>query len=130
VLARGAEQLGVAVEAQLDPVLDREPGRLAGGLDGVDDLSGVPLADQLLVELELERHGVGALALELVARERLHGQQQVARLQLVLLGLDVETDRHALAQRPADRLGVERGDAAATCGIACRSAGRARGSSA
>ena len=58
VLARGGEQLVVAAEAQLDPVLDLEAGGLARVLHRVDDLAREPLAAQLVVELELERHRV------------------------------------------------------------------------
>ena len=56
--ARGGEQLGVAAERELDPVGHLEAGRLARVLDGVHDLAGQALADQLVVELELERHRV------------------------------------------------------------------------
>ena len=56
--ARGVEQVGVAAERELDPVGDLEPGGLARVLDGVDDLAREALADQLVVELELERHRV------------------------------------------------------------------------
>ena len=58
VLARGGEQFRVAAEAQLDAVLDLEARVLARVLHRVDDLARQPLAAQLVVELELERHRV------------------------------------------------------------------------
>ena len=58
VVARGGEQLLVAAERQLDPVLDLQPGALARVLHRVDDLAREPLAAQLVVELEVERDGV------------------------------------------------------------------------
>ena len=58
VVAGGRQQLVVAAQPQLDPVLDLEAGRLALVLDRVDDLAGERLAAQLVVELELERHRV------------------------------------------------------------------------
>ncbi len=61
------EQLGSAVQRQLDPVLDLEAGRLACVLDGVDDLAGAALGAQVLVHLEVEGDGVRALALDAVA---------------------------------------------------------------
>ena len=70
VLARDVEQLLVAAERQRDPVLDGEAGALAGVLHGVEDLARQPAAAQGVVENEVERHGVRALALELVAVER------------------------------------------------------------
>ena len=73
VVLGGLEQVGVAAEAELDPVGDLEAGRFAGVLDGVDDLAGEALAAQLLVELELQGDGVAGLGLDLVALERLAG---------------------------------------------------------
>src|SRR4051812_28862766 len=70
VLAGGFEQVAVAAERELDPVLDLEARALAGVLDRVDDLAGEALAAQRVVELELQGDGVRALALELVALER------------------------------------------------------------
>ena len=51
VVARGGEQLLVAAERQLDPVLDLQPGALARVLDRVHDLARQALAPQLVVEL-------------------------------------------------------------------------------
>ena len=106
--ARGLEQLGVAAERELDPVGDLEAGRLARVLDGVDDLAREALADQLVVELELERHRVRALALELVALERLHREQQVVGAELVVVAVDADADAPVVAQRVGDVRGVER----------------------
>ena len=107
---RGAEQLLVAAEHERDPVLHVEARGLARVLHGVHDLAREPLAAQLVVELELERHGVRALALELVARERLHGQRQVVGAELVVVAVD--RDRHAVAgaQRARDVRRLERLD--------------------
>ena len=90
--------------------LDAQAGRLAGVLDGVDDLAREHLRDQLVVELELQRDRVRALALELVAVERAHGQREVVRAELVLVPVDVEADTPAVAQDPRPVRGVQRGD--------------------
>ena len=58
MLARGGEQLVVAAQPQLDPVLDLEARGLARVLDRVDDLAREPLAAERVVELELERDRV------------------------------------------------------------------------
>ena len=117
VLAGGGEQLGVAAERELDPVLDLEAAGLARVLDRVHDLAREALAPQLVVELELERHRVRALALELVALERLHGEQQVVGAELVIVAVDAiptwPPSRSASATCP----GSSAATAAATCGI-------------
>ena len=64
------------------------PGGLARVLDRVHDLARQALAAQLLVELELQRDGVRALALELVALERLHREHQVVGAELVVVAVD------------------------------------------
>ena len=65
---------------------------------------------QLVVELELQRDGVRALALELVALERAHGQREVVRPELVVVAVDVDPDAPAVAQRRGDVLRVQRRD--------------------
>ena len=76
----------------------------------MDDLAREALAAQLVVELELERHGVRALALELVALERAHGQHQVVVGELVVVAVDGDRDAAAVAQRARHVRRVERGD--------------------
>ena len=115
--ARGGEQLLVAAERQRDPVLDLQAGVLARGLDGVHDLAGEPLAAQLVVELEVERHGVRARALDLVALERLQHHLDVVGAERVLLAVDADADAAAVAQRRAARSASSAATAAATCGI-------------
>ena len=51
-----------------------------------------------------------ALALELVALERLHRQREVVRPELVVVAVDVDPDLAAVAQRGGDVAGVERRD--------------------
>ena len=58
VRAGGVEQLRVAAERQRDAVLDGEAGALARVLHGVDDLASQTAAAQLVVERQVERHGV------------------------------------------------------------------------
>src|SRR5918992_4166993 len=96
--ARGGEQLLVATQRQLDAVLDVQPGVLARRLHGVHDLPGETLTSKLLVELEVERHGVSARALDLVAVERLEHDLDVIRADLVLLALDVDPGASARPQ--------------------------------
>src|SRR5256885_1422213 len=79
----------VARQPERDPVRHVEPGVLARALDRVDDLAREPLADQVLVERELQRNRVRALALELVAVERLHREQQVLRREAMLRAVEV-----------------------------------------
>ena len=110
----GGEQLLVAAERQRDPVLHVEPGRLARGLDGVHHLAREPLAAQLVVELQVERHGVRAGALDLVALERLEHDLDVVGPDLVLLAVDVDARPAAVAQRAP---GSSDAIAAATCGM-------------
>ena len=74
----------------------------------MDDLAGEPLTPQLLVQEEIERHGVRALPLELVAVERLHRELQVLARELVLAALDDDADRLLLAQRRRHVGGIER----------------------
>jgi hypothetical protein len=69
-----------------------------------------PLAAQLVVELELQRDRVRALALELVAVERRMASVQVVRAELVVVAIHVDPDAAAVAQRAGDVLGVERLD--------------------
>ena len=76
-----------------------------------------PSRTQLVVELELERDGVRALALELVALERLHRELEVVGAELVVVPVDVDADRAALAQRVGDVRGSSAAIAAATCGM-------------
>ena len=84
----------------------------------MDDLARQPLAAQLVVELELERHGVRALALELVAVERLHRELQVVGPELVVVAVDADADARARrAARAATCAGSSASTAAATCGI-------------
>ena len=114
----GGEQRLVAVERELDAVRDVEPGVLARGLDRVDDLAREPLAAQLVVELELERDGVRAGALDLVALERLHHELEVVRPELVLGALDVDADGAARRAAPsATSPASSAATAAASCGI-------------
>ena len=110
MVARGGEELRVAAELQPDPVLDLQPGALARVLDRVHDLAREPLAAQLVVELEVERDGVRALALELVALERLQRQRQVVGAELVVVALDADRDAAAVAQRRGDVRRIERRD--------------------
>src|SRR5829696_8858980 len=77
MLAGGVEQLGVAREGQLDAVGDLKSGGFAGVLDRVDDLTGEPLAAQLVVELELQGDGVARLGLDLIALERLQREAEL-----------------------------------------------------
>ena len=75
------------------------PRLLPGELDGADDVAGEALEAQLVVELELERHRVRALALDLVALERLHRHEQVVGVELVVVARDRDPDRAPVAQR-------------------------------
>src|SRR5215213_2116734 len=97
VLASGLEQVGVACEREGDAVGDLEAGGFARVLDGVDDLTSEPLAAQLVVELELEGHGVAGLGLDLVALERLQCQRQVLGRERVLVAVDVDAHLAPLA---------------------------------
>ena len=125
MLARGLDQVAVAAEQELDPVLDLEAGGLARVLDRVDDLARQALAAQLVVELELERHRVRALALELVALERAHREHQVVVGELVVVPVDGDRDAAAVCadgcatsrSALATCAGSSAATAAATCGI-------------
>ena len=86
-------------------------------LHGVHHLAREPLAAQLVVQLEVERHGVGARALDLVAVERLEHELHVVGAELVLRAVDVDADRAAAAQRGAAWSASSAATAAATCGI-------------
>ena len=66
------DQRLVAVQRERDPVGDVEAGLLPCELHGADDVAREPLAPQVVVQLELDRDGVRALALDLVALERPH----------------------------------------------------------
>ena len=131
MVAGGLEQLRVAAERELDPVGDLEARRFARVLDRVDDLAGQALAAQLVVELELQGDGVAGLGLDLVALERLQGEGQLVGAERVLVAVDVDPD--LAARRPSPR---RRGPGRAPrprprpAASACRSAARARGSSA
>ena len=85
----------VAIEGQLDPVGDLEPGLLAGVLDRVDDLAGEPLAQQVIVEFQGEGDqgpftvavtgGTGAFrSAGGQARIRIRGDRTIYRLRLDL----------------------------------------------
>ena len=110
MVARGGEQLLVAAERSSIRSSTCRPGALARVLDRVDDLARQALAPQLVVELELERDRVRALALELVALERLHRERQVVGAELVVVAVDADPDAAAVAQRGRDVRGVERRD--------------------
>ena len=84
VAVGGLQQCGVAGEGELDPILHLQPGVLAGVLDGVDDLAGVTLAEQILVDREIEGDGVGPLALDAVPVRRAHRQDHVLGAEGVL----------------------------------------------
>ena len=60
----------VAVEREDDPVLDLQACLLARVLDRVDDLPFPAVAQQVVVDRELERHGMRSLALDAVALGR------------------------------------------------------------
>ena len=106
VLTRGCEQVLVAGEGQRDAVLHVEARVLARRLHRVDDLACQALAPELVVELEVERHGVRTRALHLVALKRLEHHGHVLRADLVILAVEVQPDAFAGPQ-PA---GVERAD--------------------
>ncbi len=76
----------------------------------MDDLAGEALAEQLVVELELERDGVPGFGLDLVALERLQGQGQLVGAEGVLVAVDVDADLAAVAEDRGDVDGVERLD--------------------
>ena len=76
----------------------------------MDDLAREPFAPQVVVEGELERHRMRALALQLVAVERRHRQHQVVAAQLMVVAVERDADAAALAQRRADVRRVERRD--------------------
>src|ERR671937_2179469 len=97
----------VAAERQHDAVLDGQTGRLAGVLHGVDDLAREALAAEVVIEGELQGDGVRPLALELVALERLHRQEQVVGGEVVVVAVDGDADRAALADDVRDARGVE-----------------------
>ena len=71
---------------------------MRAALHRVDHLAGESLAAQLVVELEVERHGVRPRALDLVALERLQRHQHVVGSDLVLLAVDVDAGPAAVAQ--------------------------------
>ncbi len=75
--AGDVEQRRVAAQRERDAVLDGQAGRLARVLDRVDDLLREALAAQPLVERELQRDGVRALPLELVALQRRQRHDEV-----------------------------------------------------
>ena len=116
--ARGLDQAVVAAERQRDPVGDVEPGLLARVLDRVHDLARQPLAQQLVVELQRQRHRASCLGLDLVAVERLHHQGHVVGLERVLGAVDVDPDPALALDRLGDVAGSSASTAAATCGIA------------
>jgi hypothetical protein len=76
----------------------------------VHDLAREPLAPQLVVELQVERHRVRALALELVALERLQREREVLGAELVVVALDADRHSAAVPQRGRDVGGIERRD--------------------
>ena len=95
------------------------PGGLARALHGVHDLARQALAAQLVVERELERHRVRALALELVALQRLQREQQVVGAPARGRGRRPRCrSRAPRAARAATCAGSSAATAAATCGIA------------
>ena len=57
-----------------------------------------------------ERHGVRALALELVALERAHREHEVVARQLVVVAVDRHADRAPGAQHRRHVAGIERLD--------------------
>ena len=112
------QKLLVAVERQDDPVGDVEVGGSPSGLYRVNDLACPALDPQVLVDLELERHGVRAFALDLVARQRLHRDEQVLGAERVLGAADVDPDRPPVPQLRRDPCaGSSPATAAATSGI-------------
>ena len=90
------EQLGVAVEDQRDPVGHVKARVPTTVLDDVDDLTGQALGAQRAVDLQLERDRMRAFALDLVALERLHAEQQVVGSERVLRAADVDCDPPAV----------------------------------
>ena len=77
------------------------PALLARVLHGVDDLAREALAAQLVVEVQVERDGVRALALELVALERLHRELEVVGAERVVLAVDDDDADRARRSRSA-----------------------------
>ena len=76
----------------------------------MDDLACAPGGDQLLVERQVERHGVRALPLEAVAGERRKREAEVSAVELVVLAGDRDGDRAPVAQRRRDARRIERRD--------------------
>src|SRR4029079_5442480 len=89
------DQLVVPTQLERDPVRDLEAGLLASLLHGADDLPGEALAAELLVEVELNGHGMAGFGLDLITLERLHDQAQVIGPQGVVLAPDLNA--HLLA---------------------------------
>ena len=108
MLAGDLDRLRVAVDPQRDPVGDLEARLFAGELDGADDLAGEALAAQLLVDLQLQRHRVARLGLDLVALERPQRHRHVVGAERVVGAVDRDPDLPALRQRLGDVGGVER----------------------
>ena len=92
-----------------------QPGLLARRLHGVHDLAREPLAAQLVVQLQVQRHRVRAGALDLVAVERLQHELDVVGAERVLLAVDVDRPRSP----PSRSRGAGRAPRSppATCGI-------------
>ena len=107
----------------------RGPRPGARALHRADDLARPALDAQLVVDLELERDRVRALALDLVALERLHRDQQVVGVELVVVARRprlIPTGRRAAPTPRGPRPG--RRPRPRRSASACRTAGRACGS--
>jgi hypothetical protein len=105
--ADGVQRLLVAAEAQVDAVRDLEARVLARDLDLAQDGAREALGAQRVVDLEVERDGVPALALQAVALGRLERQEEVVLGELVVGALDLHDDGLAGAQGRGDARAVE-----------------------
>ena len=110
MLASDRQERLVAAERQRDPVLDGEAGVAPRDLHGVHDLARLALAPQRLVERQVQRDRMAALALDAVALEREHRDQEVLGRQLVVAPVDGDGDRAAVAHGGGGTRRVQRGD--------------------
>ncbi len=92
----------VAVERQLDAVLDREARVAPSVLHRVHDVARAPLRAQLVVDREVERDRVRAFALDAEALGRAHDQLHVLGVQRVIAATDGDAELAAVAHRRRD----------------------------